>query len=111
MSRSEKPGLQSERTRLSWERSALVFLVSGAIPLMREDGPLAVARSLLAIVAVLLAAMVVWFAVRRGRRVVQVHPESGRKAVSAPTFEVNVLGWSTAVFAAVVVVVLVLSLP
>lgn len=89
----------------------MVFLVSGAIPLVREDGPLGVARTLLAVVAVLLAAMVVWFSVRRGRRVVEVHPGSGRKVATVPTLEVVVLGWSTAAFAALVVVLLLLSLP
>src|SRR5258708_22983708 len=55
-----RPSLQAERTELSWERTAIGFLVSGAIPLLRPGGPLAVGRTSLAITAVLLALLVVW---------------------------------------------------
>ena len=51
----DKPGLQAERTLLSWERSAFGFLVGGALVLLRPHGPLGFGRSALAIIAGLLA--------------------------------------------------------
>ena len=104
----EKPGLQAERTQLAWERRALVFLVRGAIPLLREEGPLAGGRSALAISAVLLAALVVWFGILRGRRTLEVHPVGGHKIIASPRNQVLVLGWATAGFATMIVVLLML---
>lgn len=101
-----KPGLQAERTQLSWERSALGFLVGGAIPLLREGGPLEVARGLLAVLAVVLALLVVWLGRVRGR-----HTHSERGIVPPPRTEVLVLGWAVAGFAAAIVVTLMLKLP
>ena len=39
---AEKPGLQAERTELSWERNGNRVPCRGAIPLLRPGGPLAV---------------------------------------------------------------------
>lgn len=111
MTREEKPGLQSERTHLSWDRSALAFLAGGAIPLLHDGGPLAGGRPLLAAAGALLACMVVWFGTVRARRTLQVHPGSGRKVVAPPRLEVLCLGWTTAGFAAIVVIVLMLNPP
>lgn len=41
-------GLQAERTALSWERSALGFLVGGTLVLLRPHGPLQAGRIALA---------------------------------------------------------------
>lgn len=101
-----KPGLQAERTQLSWERSALGFLVGGAIPLLREGGPLNVARGLLAVLAVVLALLVVWLGRVRGRQT-----NAGRGIVPAPRTQVLVLGWAVAGFAAAIVITLMLKLP
>lgn len=89
-SRSEKPGLQAERTQLSWERSALSFLVAGAIPLLGA-GPLDDGRAVLPVVGALLAILVVYLGRRRGRHF-----------TLAPRTEVFLLGWSTAAFAALI---------
>jgi hypothetical protein len=91
--RSEKPGLQAERTQLSWERSALSFLVAGALPLFGQ-GPLTDGRMVLPAVGALLAILVVWLGRRRGRRFRLV-----------PKAEVVLLGCATAGFAALILVV------
>ena len=101
-----KPGLQAERTQLSWERSALGFLVGGAIPLLREGGPLNVARGLLAVLAVVLALLVVWLGRVRGRKT-----NTRARVVPAPGTEVLVFGWAVAGFAAAIVVTLMLRMP
>ena len=106
-----KPGLQAERTQLSWERSALGFLVGGAIPLLREGGPLEVARGLLAVLAVVLALLVVLLGRARARQTSATHPAAGREVVAPPRTEVLVLGWAVAGFAAAVAVTLMLKLP
>ena len=101
-----KPGLQAERTRLSWERSALGFLVSGAIPLLRQSGPLAVGRTLLAVIAVLLALLVLRLGRSRGRRISAIRLIAGKKIVSNARTEVLLIGWATGGFATAIVVVL-----
>lgn len=89
-SRSEKPGLQAERTQLSWERSALSFLVAGAIPLL-GTGPLDDGRAVLPVAGALLAILAVYLGRRRGRNFTLV-----------PRTEVFLLGLSTAAFAALI---------
>ena len=103
-----KPGLQAERTQLSWERSAIGFLASGAIPLLREGGPLAVGRTALAVTAVLLALLVVWLGHARAQRIRTIRVVAGKNVVAAPLIEVLVMGWATAGFAAAIVVLLLL---
>src|SRR5262249_39732218 len=93
----ERPGLQAERTQLAWERTAIGFLAAGAIPLLREGGPLAFARTSMAIIAILLALLVIrlsWVRARRMRL--------------PPRMEIYLIGWATAVFATIIVVFLVL---
>src|SRR5689334_15293133 len=90
--RPEKPGLQAERTQLSWERSALTFLVAGALPLFGR-GPLDDGRMVLPAVGALLAILVVFLGRRRARRFRVV-----------PKTEVVLLGWATAGFAVLILV-------
>jgi hypothetical protein len=87
----DSPGLQPERTQLSWERSAFGFLVCGALPLLGH-GPLTTGKVLLAVVGALLALLVVALAHRRARRI--AYP---------PTAEVLLTGCATAGFAVLVV--------
>jgi len=88
----EKPGLQAERTQLSWERNAFGFLAVGAIPLLGQ-GPLTAGRTILPIVGALLALLAVWLGHRRASRI-----------TVAARIEVLLLGWATAGFAALIVV-------
>ena len=101
----ERPGLQAERTQLSWERSALGFLVGGTIPLLKEGGPLEVVRGALAVLAVVLALLVVYLGRVRARQTY------GRSVVAPPRIPVLVLGWAVAGFAAAIVIMLMLRLP
>jgi len=87
----EKPGLQAERTQLSWERSAFSFLVAGALPLLGR-GPFDDGRVVLPIVGALLAILAVALGRRRSRRI-----------TAGPTYEVILLGWATAGFATLIV--------
>jgi uncharacterized membrane protein YidH (DUF202 family) len=104
---AEKPGLQLERTALSWERSALGLLAAGAILLFRQSGPVAVGRVLLAAAAVLLAVLVLGLG-RRRRRTAVIRVVGGRNAVSDARTEVPLFGWAVAGFAAATVVLLLL---
>jgi hypothetical protein len=91
--RPEKPGLQAERTQLSWERSAFSFIVAGALPLFGQ-GPFDDAgQSVLPVVGAALAVLAVWLGRRRARQI-SVTPKT----------EVVLLGWATAGFAALIVV-------
>lgn len=100
---AEKPGLQTERTLLSWERSSLGLLVGGALMLIRHHGPPIAGEPWLAASAGLLAVAVLVLGYRRSRR---IRPG----AVEVPALEVRVLGYGTAAFAAAAAVALALSM-
>jgi hypothetical protein len=109
----DKPGLQAERTQLAWQRSAVSFLVGGAILLVRPTGELAVGRTLLATAAVLLALLVIGLGRRRGRRTSGLRPIAGANSPVAGTdivpdarTEVLLIGWAVAGFATATVVLL-----
>ena len=72
------------------------FLVAGALPLLGA-GPLDHARALLPIVGAALAMLTAWLGHRRARRI-----------MLEPKTEVVLLGWATAGFAAMILVVSVL---
>jgi uncharacterized membrane protein YidH (DUF202 family) len=95
----DKPGLQAERTQLSWERTAIGFLAGGAVPLLRDGGPLAFGRTSLAILAILLALLVVWLGYARAKRMRM-----------PPKAEIYLIGGATAGFATVIVVFLALRI-
>lgn len=99
-----KPGLQAERTALSWERSAFGFLVGGALVLLRPHGPLQVGRTLLASVAGLLALVVLGISYLRSRRV-----RAGGTHVPPPRLAVMFLGYGTAAFALTIVITLLVT--
>ena len=100
---AEKPGLQAERTLLSWERSALGLLVGGVLVLIRHHGPPIAGRTVLAAAAGLLALVVLGPGYRRSRRI------RGTTTVEVPTLEVALLGYGTAAFGLVVAASLALS--
>lgn len=93
--RPEKRGLQAERTQLAWERSAFSFLVAGALPLLGQ-GPLNAGRTVLPAIGAALAILAIWLGHRRARRI-----------MAEPKTEVVLLGWATAGFAALILVVIV----
>ena len=97
--RQEKPGLQAERTQLAWERTAIGFLAGGAIPLLREGGPLAFGRTPLAILAIVLALLVIGLGYTRAKRMRM-----------PPRAEIYLIGLATAGFATVIVVFLALGI-
>lgn len=99
-----KPGLQSERTQLSWERTSFGFLLGGVLALLREHGPLGPGRALLATTAAVLALLVLVLGYRRGKASHDGH------TIAAGSAEVVALGLATVVFAAAVVGALLVSL-
>lgn len=100
-----KPGLQVERTQLSWERSAFGIVVGGALILLRPHGPLEVGRVALASFAGLLALVVLWLAYRRSRRI-----REAQRRVPPPRVEVLILGYGTVLFALAIVIALLVVL-
>lgn len=100
-----KPGLQAERTLLSWERSSLGLLVGGALVLIRHHGPPIAGRTVLAAVAGLLALMVLGLGYRRARRI----RDDTATTVEVPSLEVLVLGYGTAAFGLAMAAALALS--
>ena len=104
----EKPGLQAERTRLSWERSALGFLAGGAVLLLRQGELPALGRTLLAVAAVLLVLLVLGLGRRRGRRMSALRAGAGNDIVPDARTEVLLIGWATAGFATAIAVLLAL---
>ncbi|PJK21311.1 DUF202 domain-containing protein [Mycolicibacterium goodii] len=105
-----KPGLPAERTLLSWERSSFGFLVGGALLLIRQHGPLSATRTLLAIIAALLALLVLALAHRRSRRIGSWPVATGRRSTLAPHAEVMLTGGAVVAFASAVMVALLYSM-
>ncbi|AKS31469.1 DUF202 domain-containing protein [Mycolicibacterium goodii] len=105
-----KPGLPAERTLLSWERSSFGFLVGGALLLIRHHGPLSMTRTLLAILAALLALLVLGLGYHRSRRIGSAPSVPGRTSLPVPGVEVLLMGAATAGFALAVLVALLYAL-
>jgi putative membrane protein len=102
----DKPGLQAQRTELSWERSAIGLLATGVILLLRQSGPLVIARTMLAATALLLALLVVVLGRRRERRTRAIRVIAGKSIVSDARTEVLLIGWAVAGFATATIVLL-----
>ncbi|CAJ1510826.1 DUF202 domain-containing protein [[Mycobacterium] burgundiense] len=102
----EKPGLPAERTLLSWERASFGFLVGGALVLLRQHGPLGPGRSVLALVATLLALLVLALGYRRSREIRDSPVIADRLVIAAPRTEVLLIGGATSGFAVAVLLAL-----
>jgi putative membrane protein len=94
-------GLQAERTALSWERSALGFLVGGALVLLRPHGPLQAGRIALASLAAALALLVLALGYLRSHRL-----RGNTRTIPPPRAEVLLTGYGTGFFALAIVVAL-----
>jgi uncharacterized membrane protein YidH (DUF202 family) len=102
----DKPGLQPERTALSWERSTIGLLAIGAVLLLRQTGTLAVGRTLLATATMLLALLVLGLGHRRRWRTSTIHVVAGKNIVPDARTEVLLIGWAVAGFATATLVLL-----
>ncbi|MCV7433422.1 DUF202 domain-containing protein [Mycolicibacterium bacteremicum] len=107
--RPQQPGLQAERTLLSWERSALGFLVGGVLLMIRQHGPFGPGRAVLALIAAGLALSVLAVGHRRAQVIRRGHAVPEPAHLPAAHAEVVWIGTATAVFAVVIVGVLIAS--
>jgi uncharacterized membrane protein YidH (DUF202 family) len=85
---TEAPGLQAERTLLSWERTALGLLANGALLMLRGAGLTGPPILLPAGVALVLSVIATVIGLHRHR----VIGPGAAGAVAAPSIEVSVLG-------------------
>ncbi|GLZ49774.1 hypothetical protein Acsp06_59590 [Actinomycetospora sp. NBRC 106375] len=99
-----RPGLQPERTALSWDRTALAMLANGALLIFRENRTGSVLAWVPAGLALLAALICALLGRRRHARIVG----SGARTISAATGEAVSL---TAMVAALGVLTLLLTLP
>lgn len=97
---AERPGLQAERTALSWERSAIGLLAAGALLLLRHREPMTIGRAATAAAALLLALAMTWFARRRARALRKPRRMGTRPVVPDGWCEIRIVGWSVAGLAA-----------
>lgn len=105
----QKPGLPAERTLLSWERSAVGFLAGGVLLMMRQHGPFGPGRAVLAVIAAGLALSVLVVGRRRARVIRRSQSAATPTHLPAAHAEVVWIGTATAVFAVVIVGILVAS--
>jgi uncharacterized membrane protein YidH (DUF202 family) len=91
-------GLQAERTRLAWSRTALGVLANGALLAVREVGA---ERPSTALIAAGLAAVVTLATIVVGRQRSLVLRRSPLPTRLAPTRAVPLIGWSVVALAIV----------
>ena len=100
-----KPGLQTQRTRLSWERTAISFVAVAGVLMLRRDDPLGWDRPALAALTTTMGLLVLWIGRSRGR--LPMHTDAaGLSVIRDPRRAVQLIGWATTVLAAAVAVLL-----
>ena len=99
----DAPGLQPERTRLAWSRTALGMLANAALLSVREIGA---AGPTVALVPVTMAMLIALVTVAVGRHRATVLRRSPLPARVAPVVSVPVVGWSVVALALVTGIVL-----
>lgn len=100
-----KPGLQTQRTRLSWERTAISFVAVAGVLMLRRDDPLGWDRPALAALTTTMGLLVLWIGRSRGR--LPMHTDAaGLSVIRDPRRAVQLIGWATTVLAAAVAVMM-----
>ncbi|HNM83028.1 MAG TPA: DUF202 domain-containing protein [Mycobacterium sp.] len=102
-----KPGLQTERTQLAWERTAFGYLAVTAVLLFHTDGPVSHSRAVLAWLSIALSLTVVLIGRWRGRTAGTPGADA-RPRVRSPAVAVGVTGWATAGLALLILLAAVL---
>ena len=98
-----KPGLQTQRTRLSWERTAISFVAVAGVLMLRRDDPLGWDRPALAALTTTMGLLVLWIGRSRGR--LPIHTDAADLwVIRDPRRAVQLIGWATTVLAAAVAV-------
>lgn len=108
MAAPEKPGLQLQRTQLSWERSAVGLLAVAGTLLVHRNETLTWDRTVLAAVAVSLAVLVIWTSRRRGHS--RPHTDTaGRTTLPEFGWQIQLIGWSTGALAFIIAIMVLLD--
>lgn len=81
---AERPGLQAERTDLSWTRSGLAFLVNGGLLLVRHDLPESTVFDVVAVSMAFLLAVFTLAMARRRKSVLARRPLPDNLAAPVP---------------------------
>ncbi|WP_433286844.1 DUF202 domain-containing protein [Pseudonocardia sp. CA-142604] len=100
----DAPGLQPERTRLAWSRTALGMLANAALLSVREIGAAGLTA---AVVPAALAVLIALVTVLVGRRRAALLRRSPFPARVAPALAVPVVGWSVVALVVVTGIVLI----
>jgi putative membrane protein len=100
-----KPGLQTQRTRLSWERTAVSFVAVAGVLMLHRDDPLSWDRPMLAALTTTMGLLVLGIGRARGRLPMRTNA-AGHSVLRDPQRAVHLIGWATTVLAAAIAVMM-----
>jgi len=103
-----EPGLQTQRTRLSWERTAISFVAVAGVLMLRRDDPLGWDRPAIATLTVLMGLLVLWIGRARGRLPMSTEA-AGHSALRDPQRAVRLIGWATTVLAVAIALMVIVG--